>query len=117
MMRSIRRLAAAALLAVVLSGAVIGSVAAAPPNGTVWNTSNSNPINHWATVSHYYACAPGQHIGDPNRPWDIPFINLSSSGVSATLADGGYGSDRIVVSFTDWNWWGDQTFRVAYVCH
>ena len=116
-MRTLRRTVVAALAAGLLSTGVIGSAAAAPITNHVWYTSASQNINHWQTITQSYYCPAGQHIGNPDSVLADAWANYSSSGVSVAPTGGGYGSDYVTLTFTNWNWWGDQTFGIAYVCH
>jgi hypothetical protein len=78
---------------------------------------NSAPINHWQEGRYRFDCPNGYVVGDTTNPFGIPFTNVSSSGVSATLNGGGYGQRSVWVSFFNWNWWGYQRASIVLACH
>jgi hypothetical protein len=118
------RLARAALLTPVAAALATGSHAlgripfAHAADLTIWISEPTNNINHFQTLSATYTCpADYPAVGNADNSLQIPFNNQSSSGVSATMDGGGYGSASLTVSFTNWNLWGDQTYSISLACH
>ena len=88
------------------------------PDPDRWYTQSDAVINHWATATRTFTCPLDYpYVGDVGAPAAVPFSNRSSSGVSASLAGGGYGYRGIDVTFWNPNLTGDQKTNIRLACH
>ena len=75
-------------------------------------------INHWGTSRRTFTCPTDYpYVGDLANPLGVPLSNLSSGGVTAAFAGGGFGGRGIDVTFGNPNLTGDERTNISLACH
>jgi hypothetical protein len=89
--RAARLLAVLTLLGLGLGTARLSGVAYA--DSTLWITQSSGWIGAFQSFTQTYSCpADYAYVGVAGNPLQLPYSNASDSGVSASMAGGGWGA-------------------------
>lgn len=84
---------------------------------TYWGTSVDLPVSHWYGGTVTITCQSGLLVGDDTNPGGLPYVNLSSPGVSVAMQSGGYGQRSVKFTVFNWNLTGSQRVRIKVPCH